>query len=116
MGTKKRRTYTKQEREDVLSAVREKGVCAAAKQYGVSPSCVSEWAKQAGVKRESAPLPQPEQEAKPSARVSPKRGDAEKPSQTPREPKVKSAAPSSQPAPTGPPRDGGIAAPKAKRP
>ena len=49
--TTKRRRYTKDEREAVLATVREKGVCAAAHEHGVPESCVSRWAKDAGVRR-----------------------------------------------------------------
>jgi putative transposase len=78
MGTTKRRSYTKEQREAALATVREKGVCAAASEHGVPESCVSRWAKDAGVRRESAasqvvqeeaptPAPVPEDTVKPVA-------------------------------------------------
>lgn len=53
MGTTKRRSYTKEQREAALATVRKKGVCAAAVEHGVPESCVSRWAKDASVHRES---------------------------------------------------------------
>jgi len=52
METSKRRVYTKKIRSAVLTAVRKKGVCAAAKEHGVPQSCVSRWAKTADVRRD----------------------------------------------------------------
>ena len=63
MEKKQKRTYTIQERTEVLSTVKKKGVCAAAREHGVSQGNVSKWAKAAGVKREDAAWPQPEFEA-----------------------------------------------------
>jgi transposase InsO family protein/transposase-like protein len=57
MGTTKRRSYTMEQREAALATVRRKGVCAAAVEHGVPESCVSRWAKDAGVHRESGPPP-----------------------------------------------------------
>jgi putative transposase len=54
MGTTKRRSYTTEQRKAVLATVRKKGVCTAAKKHGVPESCVSRWAKDAGVRREGA--------------------------------------------------------------
>jgi transposase InsO family protein len=54
MDRPKRRTYTEEERKEVLSTVKKKGICAAAKQHGISPSNVSKWASKAGVKRAAA--------------------------------------------------------------
>jgi putative transposase len=54
MGTTKRRSYTTEQREAVVATVRRKGVCAAALEHGVPESCVSRWAKDAGVRREGA--------------------------------------------------------------
>ena len=53
MGATKYRSYTQKQREAVLASVREKGVCAAAEEHGIAPSCVSRWAKAAGVRRDS---------------------------------------------------------------
>lgn len=57
MASRKRRSYTRQERREVLATVRSKGVMAAARQHGVAPSCVSVWATKAGVKRKGASRP-----------------------------------------------------------
>jgi putative transposase len=54
MGTTKRRSYTTEQREATVATVRKKGVCAAALEHGVPESCVSRWAKDAGVRREGA--------------------------------------------------------------
>jgi putative transposase len=51
MASGKRRIYTSEERHAVLSSVRAKGVCAAAKEHGIAESCVSRWAATAGVTR-----------------------------------------------------------------
>jgi len=52
MGTTKRRSYTTEQRKAVVETVLTKGVCGAAKKHGVPESCVSRWAKDAGVQRE----------------------------------------------------------------
>lgn len=62
MDTKKKpRVYTELQRQTVLASVRRNGVIASAREHGVPQSCVSRWAKNAGVKREvvdaSLPLP-----------------------------------------------------------
>ena len=57
MGTTKRRSYTKEQREAALATVRKKGVGAAALEHGVPESCVSRWAKAAGVQRERGARP-----------------------------------------------------------
>ncbi len=51
MGSEKRATYTKEQRDAVLISVGEEGVCAAARKHEVSPGTVSRWASAAGVKR-----------------------------------------------------------------
>lgn len=51
METSKRRRYTSEQREAVLSDVRAIGVMATAKKHDVPQSCVSRWASIAGVKR-----------------------------------------------------------------
>jgi putative transposase len=51
MASRKRRTYTSEQRQAVLATVRTKGVSVAAKEHGVAQSCVSRWAANAGVKR-----------------------------------------------------------------
>jgi transposase InsO family protein len=47
----KRREYTPAQREAALADVRELGVNGAARKHGVSQSCVSRWAKAAGIVR-----------------------------------------------------------------
>jgi transposase-like protein len=51
MGTGKRRSYTKEQREAVVADVRASGVNEAARKHGVPQSCVSRWAKSGGVAR-----------------------------------------------------------------
>jgi transposase-like protein len=51
MAIGKRSSYTDEKRQAVLATVRMKGVCAAAKEYGIPQSCVSRWATAAGVTR-----------------------------------------------------------------
>jgi transposase-like protein len=51
MATGKRSSYTSEQRQAVLAAVRAKGVNGAAKEHGVPQSCVSRWASAAGVAR-----------------------------------------------------------------
>ena len=50
MGAARRRSYTEEQREAVLATVRKKGVSVAAAEHGVPMSCVSTWAKKAGVR------------------------------------------------------------------
>ena len=52
MASKRRGSYTGEKKQAVLVAVRARNVCAAAKEHGVSLSCVSRWAAAAGVRRE----------------------------------------------------------------
>jgi putative transposase len=51
MGSEKKPTYTKEQRETVLLDVPEEGVCKAARKHGVSQGTVSRWAREAGVQR-----------------------------------------------------------------
>jgi transposase InsO family protein len=51
MKSRKRRSYTRGEREAVLRDVSRLGVCAAAVKHKVPESCVSKWASAAGVRR-----------------------------------------------------------------
>ena len=95
MDTSKRRNYTKKQRSTVLAAVRKRGVCAAAEEHSIPQSCVSRWAKAAGVRRDG-PAPR-RQQAPPSPR-----DDAPA---TPKKPRSKTA-------PTTPPR---VEAAKARR-
>ena len=50
-----RRSYTKEQREAAIADVVTIGVMAAAKKLGAPQSCVSRWAKDAGVQREAKP-------------------------------------------------------------
>ena len=50
-----RRSYTKEQREEALADVVAMGVAAAAKKLGAPQSCVSRWAKDAGVRRATPP-------------------------------------------------------------
>jgi transposase-like protein len=50
-----RRTYTKEEREQALADVVTMGVVGAARKLGAPQSCVSRWAKDAGVRRATPP-------------------------------------------------------------
>jgi transposase InsO family protein len=52
MGESKRRSYSKAEREAAVADVPTLGVSGAAEKHGVPQSCVSKWAKDAGVRRE----------------------------------------------------------------
>jgi len=55
METSSRRSYTKEQREAAVADVPTLGVIEAAKKHGAPQSCVSRWAKDAGVQREAAP-------------------------------------------------------------
>ena len=114
MGTKKRRTYTTQEREAVLSTVRERGVCAAAREHGISPSCVSRWATDAFVKRYCAALAETEHQMPPRTAESPPRSDSTETGQTPRAMEAALTPPPAPTAPIAPPRTPGV--PPYKRP
>jgi transposase InsO family protein len=57
MGTSGRRSYTKEERAAAVADVVALGVLEAAKKHGVAQSCVSRWAKDAGVRRHIAAAP-----------------------------------------------------------
>src|SRR5271155_1610340 len=57
MGESKRRSYSKAEREAALADVPTLGVKGAAKKHGAPQSCVSKWAKDAGVRREVGATP-----------------------------------------------------------
>jgi putative transposase len=57
MGESKRRSYTKAERDAVVGDVPALGVIGAAKKHGAPQSCVSKWAKDAGVRREVGARP-----------------------------------------------------------
>ena len=52
MKARKRRSYTKAERQSVLQDVAQLGVCAAAEKHGVPKACVSRWSSAAGVRRQ----------------------------------------------------------------
>ena len=57
MGESKRRSYTKGECDAAVADVPALGVIGAAKKHGVPQSCVSKWAKDAGVRREVGATP-----------------------------------------------------------
>src|SRR5580704_14580500 len=57
MGESKRRSYTKGERDAAVADVPALGVIGAAKKHGAPQSCVSKWAKDAGVRREVGATP-----------------------------------------------------------
>ena len=63
--------HSEEKRAEVLATVKTHGVNAAAKQHGVSQGCVSVWARDAGVKRESQPVPPPILETQPPTPVTP---------------------------------------------
>jgi putative transposase len=116
MGETKRRAYTQQERDAAVADVPTLGVVAAADKHGIPQSCVSKWAKLAGVERKAAPsrpakgaakgprrepAPTPAKEAsrgpKPtvsSAPPTPAAGEPEPDAQTAAAPKLKAAEPS----------------------
>lgn len=52
MAKRKRRVYTREQRDAVLATVRMKGVNVASKEHRVPQSCVSRWASSAGVRRQ----------------------------------------------------------------
>jgi putative transposase len=121
MGTTKRRSYTQEQRKAALATVRKKGVCAAALEHGVPESCVSRWAKEAGVRRESAvpeegvqheaPTPAPiRDDTAPPAAAS--RVEVEAP---PQEAPMPASAPVSAPARAQAPRDGAKRSHRARR-
>jgi putative transposase len=64
MGESRRRSYTKAERDAAVADVGALGVCGAAKKHGAPPSCVSKWAKDAGVRREPSPSSAPRGKAR----------------------------------------------------
>ena len=49
----KRRSYTRAQREAVVRDVKQLGVCGAAKKHDVPKGCVSRWASESGVKRQT---------------------------------------------------------------
>jgi transposase InsO family protein len=57
MGESKRRSYTQAERDAAVADVPALGVIEAAKKHGAPQSCVSKWAKDAGVRREVGARP-----------------------------------------------------------
>jgi putative transposase len=85
MESSKRRQYTPAEREAVLADVRDLGVNGTAKKHGVPQSCVSRWAKVAGVGRASGEQKSgaPAEVAPPSGE--PSRSDVSPAATTPRE-------------------------------
>ena len=87
MGKPKRRSYTPKQREAVLASVRKKGVCAAAEEHSVARSCVSRWAKAAGVQRESEAVKPQRNAAGAPAGTEPRRDETAAPTEVPGAPK-----------------------------
>jgi putative transposase len=65
-----RRSYTEEQRKTALADVVTMGVVAAAKKLGAPQSCVSRWAKEAGVRREETAAPSSARKPKARTRVS----------------------------------------------
>jgi putative transposase len=65
-----RRSYTKEQRAAAVADVATMGVVAAAKKLGAPQSCVSRWAKDAGVKREEVAAPRSARKPRATARGS----------------------------------------------
>lgn len=104
METSTRRSYTKEQREAAVADVPALGVMEAAKKHGIPQSCVSQWAKRAGVRRETTPAPSSPRRPKAVARSA----KAKEPAPPPKQPAA--AAPSreesaaaSEPTPAKPP-------------
>lgn len=76
MGTRRRRQYTKAERQAAVRDAAKMGVCAAAEKHGIAASCVSRWACDARLRKESGAA---------AARTAPRKssGAAAKPSAVP---------------------------------
>jgi transposase InsO family protein len=105
-----RRSYTKEQRAAAVADVATMGVVGAAKKLGAPQSCVSRWAKDAGVKREEVPAPRSAR--KPKATTRGLSGDArrelerqEPPADAPKQEVTvaTAAATASNPAPAEPP-------------
>jgi transposase InsO family protein len=97
MEKPERRTYTKEQRAAVVADVPALGVIDAAKKHGVPQSCVSRWAKDAGVRRDAPATPA-------GAEASARETKSEKPkSETEHEPPVDKPASVSAPAEVQPP-------------
>jgi transposase InsO family protein len=79
MEASKRRSYTKEQREAVLADVPALGVSEAAKKHGIPKSCVCQWARTAGVRREVTPASAIRPKAKPKAKAARKPRDEARP-------------------------------------
>jgi putative transposase len=99
-----RRSYTKEQRAAAVADVATMGVVAAAEKLGAPQSCVSRWAKDAGVKREGVPAPRPARTPKTAARGAsdPARPKPEQQEQPTDAPKREETAVASAPAPAQP--------------
>jgi len=71
MAKRKRRVYTREQREAVLAMVRRAGVNEAAKEHRVPQSCVSRWASCAGVRRQEPERTEPPAPKAEASRKSP---------------------------------------------
>jgi putative transposase len=72
MGTSGRRSYTKEQRAAAVADVVALGVIEAAKKHGIAQSCVSRWAKDAGVRRDIEKRASPGRETQVTSTVAPK--------------------------------------------
>jgi putative transposase len=93
-----RRSYTKEQREQALADVVTMGVAAAARKLGVPQSCVSRWAKDAGVRRATSPA----QSSAPKPKTSGSKPEPESEEQA-AAPKREEPAAASEPRATEPP-------------
>ena len=102
MGTTGRRSYTKEERAAAVADVVALGVVKAAKKHGVSQTCMSRWAKAAGVRRDVAATPPPAPAARTKKGAAPESEPQVTPTVAPAPaPPVEASAPA--PAPPAPP-------------
>jgi transposase-like protein len=106
-----RQSYTKEQREAAVADVPALGVTEAAEKHGIPKSCVCQWAKAAGVRRETTPTPgsarRPKATRKPKAKTThrPKADAQPKPKAkgATKAPKHEKPSAASEPAATEPP-------------
>ena len=98
-----RRSYTKEQREQALADVITMGVAAAAKKLGAPQSCVSRWAKDAGVRRATAPAQSGAPKTKTKTKASSSKAEPEPTEQPAAAPKREEPAAVSEPRATEPP-------------
>jgi transposase InsO family protein len=96
-----RRSYTKEQRAAAVADVATMGVVAAAKKHGAPQSCVSRWAKDAGVKHEEVPARRSARKPRAAARgpSTAERPEPERKEQPAEEPKREVPAATAAPAP-----------------